>query len=195
MLYCRIQASAPILSCTLHPTWPGENLFPQQTPPPTCPWDIIPPGWGTLSLLSGLCPGPGGPRMGVDPLTTSVLLSFPFPNLHGSPCCYRTLQSSFASENCSPLECHFFRVTQLPLSHYRSLHSHTHTHTPHRHRHTHTLTSTHTSTLAQTQSHTETQQALLISLPCFTFLHRIYHHLSDYMFVFLCNCLIPHLGM
>lgn len=132
--------------------------------------------------------------MGVDPLTTSVLLSFPFPNLHGSPCCYRTLQSSSASENCSPLECHFFRVTQLPLSHYRSLHSPTHTHTPHRHRHTHTLTSKHISTLAQTQSHTETQQALLIPLPCFTFLHRIYHHLSDYMFVFLCNCLIPHLG-
>ena len=152
-----------LLSCPAHCTPHGQGKIPSlsRPPPPTCPRNIFPPRRGTLCLLSGLCLGPGGPGMGVDPLTMSVLLPFPFPHLHESPCCYRTFQSS-ASENVPHWNAIFFRVTQLPLS--------THTHTHLIDRHMHMLTSTRTSTFAQRQSHTETQQALLIPLPCFTFL-------------------------
>ena len=118
--------------------------------------------------------------MRVDPLTMCVLLPFPFPHLHESPCCYRTFQSSSASENCSPLECHFFQShTAAPQPLQVSPLTHTHTYTHLIDTDTHIRSQAHTSTLVPTQSHTETQQALLIPLPCFTFLHRIYHYLSD----------------
>ena len=168
-----------LLSCPAHCTPHGQGKIPSfsRPPPPACPRNIFSPRQGTLCLLSGLCLGPGGPGMRVDPLTMCVLLPFPFPHLHESPCCYRTFQSSSASENCSPLECHFFQShTAAPQPLQVSPLTHTHTYTHLIDTDTHIRSQAHTSTLVPTQSHTETQQALLIPLPCFTFLHRIYHH-------------------
>lgn len=192
MQHCLIGSSQP--SPALHTAPERSEGNPQSAEPlPTCPQRVFPHRWCTASLLAGFHQSPGGPQDEDRSSNHSHPAPLPLSSTHTRPLAVLEHSRVPASETCSHLECHFSRVTQLSLSHVRSLYTHTHTHKYtykhtnihtkiHTHKHPHTNTHTDTYKHMLTYIHTHPPQAFLIPFPCFTFPHSIYHHLAYHIF-------------